>query len=68
MYLELGILKLINTCRVGFNKSPNDSNLYVLNYEEDLAILIVYVGDFLIVGNNNEKIEQVKRKFSEMLI
>lgn len=43
-----------------FSTNRNDSNLYVLNGDEGVVIVILYVDDILLTSNNSKEIEKVK--------
>jgi len=43
---------------IGFFKYFSDSNLYVLNQGKDVVLILLYVDDLLITGNNDEIIQE----------
>ena len=48
--------------KVGFHRSESDDTLYVRQQGKYLVILIMYVDDLIITGNNDDHIEQVKKE------
>ena len=43
---------------IGFSKCFFDSDLYVLNQGKDVVLIFLYVDDLLIIGNNDEIIQE----------
>ena len=43
---------------IGFSKCFSDFDLYVLNQGKDVVLILLYVDDLLITGNNNEIIQE----------
>ena len=48
--------------KFGFQRSESDDPLYVRQQGKNLVILIMYVDDLFITGNNDDHIEQVKKE------
>lgn len=48
--------------KVGFLQSESNETLYVQIQGNTLIILVICVDDFLIIGNNNDHISQVKKE------
>jgi hypothetical protein len=48
--------------KVGFQRSESDDTLYVHLQWKNLVILVMYVDDLIITGNNNEHIVHVKKE------
>ena len=48
--------------KVGFLRIESNDTLYVRIQENNLVILVMYVDDFLITGNNNDHIFHVKHE------
>jgi hypothetical protein len=48
--------------RLGFKWCESDHNLYVLHTNGDTLIVVVYVDDLLITGNNNDLILRLKKQ------
>jgi hypothetical protein len=48
--------------KVGFQRSESDDTLYIHQQVPYLVILIMYVDDLIITGNNDDHIEQVKKE------
>ncbi len=44
----------------GFTHIEFDSNLYIKHAKDGFTILVVYVDDSIVVGNNNQLIEDFK--------
>lgn len=44
----------------GFTDIEFDSNLYIKHVKDGFTILVVYVDDGIVVGNNNQLIEDFK--------
>jgi hypothetical protein len=45
----------------GIRKSPSDPNLYInIKGDDDIAIVVLYVDDIIIIGNCTEMIEELK--------
>ena len=49
---------------LGFTKSKSDPNLYFKVMYDELAILLLYVDDLFLIGNEKQIIE-CQKKFSE---
>ena len=47
---------------VGFHRSEYDDTLYVCQKGKNLVILVMYVDDLIITGNNDDHIAQVKKE------
>jgi len=50
---------------IGFSKYFSDSDLYVLNQRKDVVLILFYVDDLLITGNNDEIIQECISKLKE---
>ena len=48
--------------KVGFKRSESNDTLYVRQQGKNLVILVMYVDDLIITGNNNAHIAQVKKE------
>jgi hypothetical protein len=48
--------------KVGFHRSESDDTLYIHQQGSYLVILIMFVDDLLITGNNDDHIAQVKKE------
>ena len=48
--------------KVGFQRSESDDTLYIREQGPYLVILIMFVDDFLITGNNDDHIAMVKKE------
>eukprot|EP00253_Pinus_taeda_P030805 PITA_30805 len=48
--------------KVGFQRSESDDTLYVRQQGKYLVILVMYVNDFIITGNHDDHIAQVKKE------
>ena len=48
--------------KIGFQRSESDDTLYVRQQGKYLVILVMYVDDLNITGNNDDHIAQVKMK------
>jgi hypothetical protein len=48
----------------GFKVAPSDSSLFVKSKEGRLAIVLVYVDDLIITGNNTEEIQRIRENLS----
>lgn len=58
-------IKLSNELKkAGFNQSWSDYSLFVRNYKDKFTVLLVYVDDIILAGNNLEDINVVKRFLS----
>jgi ribosomal protein S3 len=47
--------------KINFAKSSADSSMFVKHSQNFTIIILVYVNDIIIIGNNNEEIENVKK-------
>ncbi|PWA81457.1 ribonuclease H-like domain-containing protein [Artemisia annua] len=52
----------------GFVQSPNDFSLFVKNENDVMLVLLVYVDDIIITGNNIDEIEKFKKKYCTELL
>jgi hypothetical protein len=52
--------------RLGFKHCESDHNLYVLNINGETFIVVVYVGDLVITGNNTDLILRLKKQISKL--
>lgn len=50
--------------KLGFYSSKADSSLFILRSNSTLILILIYVDDAIITGNNQEKIEYVIRTLS----
>lgn len=50
---------------LGLKSSKSDPCIYFINQENNLIILLVYVDDILIAGNNIDKINEIKDKLKD---
>jgi len=50
---------------LGFSKSSADSSLYVQLRKNDNLMVLIYVDDLIITGNNNESITQLKENLQQ---
>ena len=48
--------------KVGFQQSESDDTLYVRQQGKNMVILVMYVDDLIIIGNNDDHITQVKKE------
>jgi hypothetical protein len=48
--------------KVGFKRSESDDTLYVCLQGKNMVILVMYVDDLIITGNNDDHILQVKKE------
>ena len=48
--------------KVGFQRSESDDTLYVRQQGKNLVIMVMYVDDVIIIGNNDDHIAQVKKE------
>ena len=48
--------------KVGFHRSESDDTLYMRQQGKYIVILIMYVDDLIISGNNDDHIAQVKKE------
>jgi hypothetical protein len=48
--------------KVGFQRSESDDTLYVHLQGKNMVILVMYVDDLIITGNNDDHIVQVKKE------
>ena len=48
----------------GYNQSNSDHTLFYKQNQGKIAILIIYVDDMIITGNNHEEIKMLERKLS----
>ena len=61
-------LKLTNALlTVGFTQSAHDYSLFTLKRDEGLVIILVYVDDLLITGNNEQMITKAKANLHHQL-
>jgi len=51
---------------ISFSKYFSDSNLYMLNQGKDVVLILLYVDDLLITGNNDEIIQECISKLKAM--
>ena len=51
--------------KMGLTPDPDEPCLFSWNENNKILILILYVGDILITGNDCEKIQEVKRKLNQ---
>ena len=51
---------------LGFNKSSADSSLYVRFKNDDKLMVLIYVDDLIISGNNIESIAQLKKTLQQL--
>ena len=54
-----------NLWKVGFQQSESDDTLYVHQQGKNMVILVMYVDDLIITGNNDDHIAQVKKEIHE---
>ena len=48
--------------KVGFQRGDSNDTLYVRQQGKNLVILVMYVDDLIITGNNDDHIAQVKKE------
>ena len=51
---------------IGFSNYFSNFNLYVLNQGKDVVLILLYVDDLLIIGNNDEIIQECISKLKAM--
>lgn len=51
---------------LGFTSSMSDTSLFVKNDQDDVIILLLYVGDIILTGSNVSKIQSVVHDLAEV--
>jgi Reverse transcriptase (RNA-dependent DNA polymerase) len=46
----------------GFNQGDSDHTLFFKRYQDKLTVLIIYVDDMIITGNNSKEIKKLKER------